>query len=156
MRTIRGVVSGALTVLVAMQIAACGSSGGGTAAPDRGAASSAAPRTTTSTVVKARADTPRPRSRRREFTFKAQTLPIGIRQRITGRSWHQGCPVPLEQLRYIQMNHWGFDRKVRHGVMIVNADAVAAVRTAFRALFAKRVPIRRIGLRLTQRHRSGV
>lgn len=44
------------------------------------------------------------------------------------------------------MNHWGFDGKVHHGVMIVNAEAVAAVRTVFRALFMKRFQIRRIRL----------
>jgi hypothetical protein len=90
--------------------------------------------------------TQRPRPRRREFTFKAQPLPAAVRQRVSGSSWHEGCPAGLDDLRYVEMSHWGFDGRLRQGVMIVNKSAVAAVRTAFGKLFAKRFPIRRMHL----------
>jgi hypothetical protein len=85
-------------------------------------------------------------SPRRQFEFKAQALPQRIRQRVTGSSWHAGCPVALDRLRYIRMTHWGFDGKVHGGVMIVNVTAVAAVEKAFGGLFAKRFPVRRMHL----------
>lgn len=88
-----------------------------------------------------RARAPRPR-----FTFEAHTLAAGIRRRVTGSSWHKGCPVGLDRLRFIRMGYWGFDRKVHHGAMIVNATVVNDVRSAFGDLFAARFPIRRMHL----------
>jgi hypothetical protein len=81
-----------------------------------------------------------------EFTFKASKLSSSVRARVVGSSWHQGCPVGLSGLRYARVRHWGFDRLVRTGELIVNADAVPAIRRAFRTLFAKRFPIRRMHL----------
>ncbi len=115
----RGILAAGLAALVAAQIGGCGPSNA--AAPAIAAASTA-------------------------FSFEAKALPATIRRRARGRSWHRGCPVALAQLRFIQMNHWGFDRKVHDGVMIVNATAVRAVRRAFRRLFTKRFPIRRMRL----------
>ena len=40
----------------------------------------------------------------------------------------------------------GFDGDVHRGVLVINADAVPAVRTAFAELFAHRFPIRRMRL----------
>jgi len=97
------------------------------------------------------ADPPRPgraqaRARPASFPFNAQALPASIRQRVSGSSWHHGCPVGLDKLRFIRMGYWGFDRKRHRGSMIVNATAVADVRTAFRRLYAARFPIRRMRL----------
>ena len=61
-------------------------------------------------------------------------------------SWHPGCPVGLDDLRYLRLGYYGFDGAVHRGALVVNADAVAAVRTAFADLFAHRFPIRRMRL----------
>ena len=103
---------------------------------------------TTTTIAD---DAPRPkllgaREQGGRFAFTAGVLPASIRRRVIGSSWHQGCPVGLDDLRFIRMSHWGFDRKLHRGVMIVNATAVADVRTVFRRLFDARFPIRKMRL----------
>jgi len=129
---------------LAGQIGACGSSD--TAQAGRAGTSSDAPPITVTSAVGLHPEAPKPHARRSTFSFRAQPLPARIRQRVSGRSWHHGCPVTLGQLRFIQMSHWGFDGKVHDGVMIVNATAVGAARTAFGRLFARRFPIRRMRL----------
>jgi hypothetical protein len=69
-----------------------------------------------------------------------------VRRRIVGVSWRRGCPVGLGGLRYVRISHHGFDGRVRRGEMIVNADAVADVRSVFRTLFRARFPVRRMRL----------
>jgi hypothetical protein len=54
--------------------------------------------------------------------------------------------VPLGGLRYLRIGYWGFDRRTHVGELVVNADAVAAMRTAFSDLYAHRFPIRRMRL----------
>jgi len=63
---------------------------------------------------------------------------------MTGVSWRPGCPVPLASLRLLRLSYWGFDGQARRGGLIVNADAVFAVLTAFRLLFDARYPIHRM------------
>jgi D-alanyl-D-alanine carboxypeptidase len=80
------------------------------------------------------------------FGFTAHRLSARVRTRVTGSSWHKGCPVGLSGLRYVRMSYWGFDGKAHRGDMIVNKSAVAAARTAFGQLYSKRFPIRRMHL----------
>lgn len=61
-------------------------------------------------------------------------------------SWRPGCPVPLADLRLLRLSHWGFDGRVHQGELVVNADAVHAVRTAFLGLFGAHYPIHRMRL----------
>jgi hypothetical protein len=65
-------------------------------------------------------------------------------KRMTGVSWRRGCPVPLRDLRVLTLSHWGFDRKVRTGRLIVHEDVARPVLGVFRELYAERFPIRRI------------
>jgi hypothetical protein len=80
------------------------------------------------------------------FTFSSQRLGPALRQRLTGSSWHPGCPVPLSGLRYLRVGHYGFDRRPHVGEMVVAASAVPAVERAFATLFDARFPIRRMRL----------
>ena len=61
-----------------------------------------------------------------------------------GKSWHHGCPVPPRDLRALLVHFWGFDGTRQSGVLIVNATAVPAVRTAFATMARAHFPIRRI------------
>ena len=73
----------------------------------------------------------------------------GIDDRLARRmrsSWRPGCPVPLSELRYVRLGHWGFDRRPRIGELVVHRDAVSPITAAFRALFAQRFPIRQVRL----------
>jgi hypothetical protein len=80
------------------------------------------------------------------YAFSTAPLTIVQRHRLNGSSWHPGCPVALDGLRHVRLSYVGFDGAVHRGELVVNADAVAAVRTAFADLFAHRFPIRRMHL----------
>lgn len=64
---------------------------------------------------------------------------------MTGVTWEPGCPVPLGDLRAIEMSYWGFDGEVHGpGRLVVHHDVADQVVTAFGALFEARFPIRRM------------
>ena len=71
-------------------------------------------------------------------------LTAAMRARMTGVSWHSGCPVSLSQLRLLGLSYWGFDHAVHQGELIVNASAAASVTQAFQLLFQARFPIRQM------------
>jgi hypothetical protein len=56
-------------------------------------------------------------------------------------SWSAACPVALDQLSYITMPFWGFDRRLHAGEMIVNAAVATDVVAAFKQLFRIHFPI---------------
>jgi hypothetical protein len=78
--------------------------------------------------------------------FHAHVAPLSpaLRARMTGVSWHPGCPVPLARLRLLTLSYVGFDGRVYTGHLVANADAAPALVGAFRRLFAARIPIRRM------------
>ena len=80
--------------------------------------------------------------------FDARTSAIegGIRKRMWGRSWRRGCPVPLGDLRLVELRHWTFHRDVRGGRLVVHEGAVDDITRALRRLFEHRFPIRRMRL----------
>jgi len=61
-------------------------------------------------------------------------------------SWRVGCPVPLEDLRYVTFTHQGFDGEVLTGELVVHADVAEAITRVFRTLFEAGYPIRSIRL----------
>jgi hypothetical protein len=81
-----------------------------------------------------------------EFRSSAERLNAQLRERVTGSSWRQGCPVGLDDLRYLRMSTWDPGGAVRSGEMIVHADAVDAILSAFSRLFAARYPITKMRL----------
>jgi hypothetical protein len=80
------------------------------------------------------------------FAFSSAPLTTVQRHRLNGSSWHPGCPVALDDLRYLRVGYYGFDGRRHRGELVVNADAVTAVRAAFAGLFAQRFAIRRMRL----------
>jgi D-alanyl-D-alanine carboxypeptidase len=85
------------------------------------------------------ADTPR-------FYGEISSIDAATRERMTGVSWHRGCPVGFADLRLLTVNHWGFDRRVRRGRLIVHRDAAEAMLGVMRSLFRQRFAIRRMRL----------
>jgi hypothetical protein len=69
----------------------------------------------------------------------------GTRARMP-HSWRPGCPVPLEALRLLTVDHWGNDGAEQQGELVVHADQAEAVLGAFRSLFDARFPIERVQL----------
>jgi hypothetical protein len=78
------------------------------------------------------------------FHASISRLTPAMRARMTGVSWHPGCPVGLGQLRLLRLSYVGFDHVVHQGRLIVNASVARKVVRAFRLLFAARFPIRQM------------
>jgi hypothetical protein len=83
---------------------------------------------------------------RQSFRFVARKLSRTLRRRITGVSWHKGCPVSRGRLRYLRIAYHGFDGRVHTGRMIANRSAVRPLKRAFARLYRSRFPIRRMRL----------
>ncbi len=90
------------------------------------------------------ADADRARSCGPEFSATIVAIDESLRAKMQGVTWKVGCPVPLEALRAIHMNHWTDAGTVTAGTLIVAADAAPAVRDVFARLFRHRFPIRSI------------
>ena len=81
------------------------------------------------------------------FTATVTTVPEDYRPQMIGVSWQPGCPVPIDDLRIIEMNHWGFDGTVHEGgLLMVHEEVVDDVVAAFGEMFDARFPIRRMEL----------
>lgn len=81
-----------------------------------------------------------------QFSGQHQTLDNELRKRITGSSWHRGCPVPRRNLRLLKVLHWGFDNEVHHGRLIVHANEVRHMLKVMEDLFDQNFRIRRMRL----------
>jgi hypothetical protein len=58
-----------------------------------------------------------------------------------GVSWRDGCPVAVEDLRWVDLAHWDMSERVVDGVLVVHADHVEDIVSVFEQLFAARFPI---------------
>ena len=127
--------------VAALAIAACG----GSAEDARGARPRATPTIPTTTPVTAPA--PPPTTAQPTPVFEGSAAPISDadRARMTF-SWRPGCPVPIEDLRLVAVDHWGYDGAEHRGEVAVHADYADAFVGVFRALFDARFPIERMQL----------
>jgi D-alanyl-D-alanine carboxypeptidase len=80
------------------------------------------------------------------FEGKVERLSKPLRERMTGKSWHEGCPVGLGKLRLLRVTHWDFDGDSIRGVLVVHERYGGEVLDVMRRLYAKRFPIRRMEL----------
>jgi D-alanyl-D-alanine carboxypeptidase len=69
-----------------------------------------------------------------------------LRARMSGVSWHRGCPVGFAGLRLLTVSHWGFDGNVRRGRLVVHRDHATGMLGAMRRLYELRFPIRQMRL----------
>lgn len=58
-----------------------------------------------------------------------------------GVSWRPGCPVGVDDLRWLEVAHWNMNGRVIDGVLVVHTDHVDDVTTVFEQLFAAKFPI---------------
>jgi hypothetical protein len=80
------------------------------------------------------------------FHGKIDELPAGLAAEMRGTTWHPGCPVPLDGLRLLHFNYWGFGGNVLRGPMVVNASVAEDVLWVFHRLYDARFPIKRVSL----------
>ncbi|MEM9134531.1 MAG: M15 family metallopeptidase [Actinomycetota bacterium] len=73
-------------------------------------------------------------------TFQSVVGPVP--DDVLARStWQDGCPVTVDELRYLRMTFWGFDGLHHQGEMIVHRDVADDVVGVFAALHEVRFPI---------------
>lgn len=80
------------------------------------------------------------------FEGSVSRLDDETRELMTGSSWHEGCPVPLDNLRMVQVTYWGFDEGAHRGRLVVHRGWADEILEVFRRLYERRFPIRRIRL----------
>jgi hypothetical protein len=78
--------------------------------------------------------------------FFAKVVPIQSweKKKMTGVSWHPGCPVALRDLRVVVADHVDFQGKSVLASLIVHRDVANDVVTVLRKLYEARFPIRRM------------
>jgi len=80
------------------------------------------------------------------FAGSIERIDADLRERMTGSSWHRGCPVPLRNLRLLRVRHWNFAGRQTRGYLVVHADASREILAAMRRLFKQKFAIRRMRL----------
>ena len=81
--------------------------------------------------------------------FNANILPITpeVQERMLhANSWRNTCPVSLDDLRYVQLNHWNFNGQTVSGEIIVHKDVANEVVYIFEELYHLHYPIRQMRL----------
>ena len=81
--------------------------------------------------------------------YKADILPVTVELKermIKGKSWRKGCPVPLEDLRYLRMSYKDFRGIDMRGELIVHKDVSTEVTQIFEALYQAEYPIHKMRL----------
>ncbi|MDQ4084959.1 MAG: M15 family metallopeptidase [Actinomycetota bacterium] len=86
---------------------------------------------------------PPPATRR----FQADVAPVSaaVRRRL-GRAWTPRCPVGLQDLRYVTVSFWGFDRRPHTGELVLHERVAGEVVGVFRTLYRERFPIEQMRL----------
>ena len=69
-----------------------------------------------------------------------------IFSRIAGKSYKVNCPIPLSDLRYLQILHKDLNGKTLNGEMICNVKIAESVLDIFQRLFEASYPIEKVRL----------
>jgi len=82
-----------------------------------------------------------------EYRSTVSAITPEIKKRmIKGNSWREGCPVGLEDLRYLRIKHRDFNGEEQMGEMIVHKEVSAEVTEIFEALYKAGYPIKKMRL----------
>ena len=69
-------------------------------------------------------------------------IPDRVWRQMTGATWHAGCPVGRDQLRYARVNYWDYRGYRRRGEFVAHADAMPDVVAAFAEMYTQGLPLR--------------
>jgi hypothetical protein len=69
-----------------------------------------------------------------------------LRGELTGRNWHAGCPVAIDDLREVTVRYIDFRGDVRSGPLVVARSVAADVLWVFRRLFRHGFRIKHVAL----------
>jgi len=80
------------------------------------------------------------------FEARGSRISPQLKERMTGKSWHRGCPVPIRRLRLINVSYHGFDGEVHSGRLVAHKNAVNALVRSLRSMYRKGFKIRKMFL----------
>jgi hypothetical protein len=82
------------------------------------------------------------------LSFNASITPLtpALRSELDARAWDRGCPVALSSLRVLTVTHYGLDRRVERGQVVVNARWAGPLAQVFRRLYVLRFGVRHLRL----------
>lgn len=83
-----------------------------------------------------------PINRTIDGSYQAHVYPAS--PELLGSSWHDGCPVPVSDLRLLLVTHWDFDGLVRLGELVVHFDVASDLIEVFEKVFDAGFPIERM------------
>ncbi len=78
--------------------------------------------------------------------FSSNEISEKILARIDGRSYKEGCTVPLSELRYLTILHYNFKGQITRGELICNRAISDDLLEIFGALFDAKYQIERVEL----------
>ena len=82
-----------------------------------------------------------------DYQAKISPITAAVKQRmIKGNSWRKGCPVPLQNLRYLQLIYKDFNGNKKMGEIIVHKDVASEVSQIFGELYVIGYPIHKMKL----------
>lgn len=76
--------------------------------------------------------------------FVSYTIDDDLFQRIYGLSYKEDCTIPREELRYLKVLHYGYDRQIYVGELMVNAELAGDFLEIFRALYENQYEIEKM------------
>jgi poly-gamma-glutamate synthesis protein (capsule biosynthesis protein) len=79
----------------------------------------------------------------KEPEFVGEILPIStdLAAKMKGVTWHEGCPVPLEELRHLRVSAVNTQGETYVGELVVHEEAAYNLVLIFRRLFEARFPV---------------
>lgn len=80
------------------------------------------------------------------FKGRVSRISPHLKERMTGKSWHRGCPVPIRRLRLIHASYHGFDGEDHIGKLVAHKNAVKALVRSLRSMYRKGFKIRKMFL----------
>ena len=78
--------------------------------------------------------------------FMSMPVPPEVQSRMRGKSYKEGCEVPMESLRYLRLLHRNREGKVQLGEMVCNKSIAARLVRIFRSLYLQGYRIERMVL----------
>ncbi|MBU1669347.1 M15 family metallopeptidase [bacterium] len=81
------------------------------------------------------------------YYYSIEKLPHDIKEQMKqSGSWKKGCPVPLNDLRYLTMTYFSTDEIGIEGEMVVHKEVAQEVVAIFEALYNSKFTIERMHL----------
>ncbi|APJ03684.1 M15 family metallopeptidase [Silvanigrella aquatica] len=81
-----------------------------------------------------------------KFEANISEIPADMKNKMKQFTWHEGCPVLLKDLRYLNLSFFGFDNKVHIGEIIVHKLIAKEVTEIFKELYYNKFQIEKMEL----------